>query len=118
MEQPMRYPDHISVYHKLGTKPKPGMDAFIFDVVILSELNQRIAARCFESCVYYDYRLGKKTPLKDFMVDVLGETWELQKAAKQANSARVQGLLDRVRMLEVESWDREDAVEDMGSSGR
>lgn len=114
----MRYPDHISVYHKLGTKPEPGMDAFIFDVVILSELNQRIAARCFEDCVYYDYRAGKKTPLKDFMVDVLGETWQLQEAAKQASSERVQGLLDRVRMLETESWDREGAIEDMGSSGR
>ena len=114
----MRYPDHITVYHKLGTKPEPGIDAFIFDVVILSELHQRVAARVYEDCVYYDYRAGKKTSLKPFMVDVLGETWELQEAAKRNNSERVQGLLERVRRLELDSWDREGAVEDMGSGGR
>ncbi|KAK5172912.1 uncharacterized protein LTR77_003034 [Saxophila tyrrhenica] len=115
---PMKYPDHVTVLHKLGTKPKPGMDAFIFDVVILSELHQRIAARVYEDCVYYDYRAGKKTSLKPFMVDVLSETWRLQEAVKQANSERVQGLLERVRKLEVESWDREGAMEDTGSAGQ
>lgn len=114
----MRYPDHITVYHKLGTKPERGIDAFVFDVVILSELNQRIAARVYEDCVFYDYRAGKKTALKAWMIDVLGETWRLQEQAKRVNSERVRGLLDRVRTLEVESWDREDAVEDMGSSAR
>jgi hypothetical protein len=116
--KPMRYPDHITVYHKLGTEPKADMEAFVFDVVILSELHQRIAARVFEDCVYYDYRAGKKTPLKPFMIDVLRETWRLQEEARQTNSERVQGLLDRVRQLEVDSWDREGAVEDMGPSGR
>ncbi len=113
----MRYPDHITVYHKVGTEPKPGMDAFIFDVVILSELHQRIAARCYEDCVYYNYQVGKKTALKPFMVDVLQETWRLQEEARRDNSQRVQRLLSRVRQLEIDSWDREDAVEDMGASG-
>lgn len=94
------------------------MDAFVFDVVILSELNQRIAARVYEDCVFYDYKAGKKTALKDWMIDVLAETWRLQEEAKLVNSERVRRLLDRVRTLEVESWDREGAVEDMGSSAR
>jgi hypothetical protein len=114
----MRYPDHITVYHKLGTKPKPGMDAFVFDVVILSELHQRIAARVYEDCAYYDYRAGKKTSLQPFMIDVLAETWRLQEEARGVNSRRVQGLLERVRVLEIESWDRKDAVENMGSTGQ
>jgi hypothetical protein len=114
----MRYPDHITVYHKLGTKPEAGKDVFIWDVVILSELHQRIAARVYEDCVYYDYRAGKRTPLKPFMVDVLGETWRLQEEAKRVNSQRVNGLLERVRKLELDSWDKEGAVEDMGSAGR
>ena len=107
----MKYPDHISVYHKLGKEPTDGTDAFPFDVVIISELHQRIAARVTEDVVYYDYRIGKKATLRPFMVNVLRETWRLQEEAKRANSERVSGLLDRVRRLEVESWDKEGAVE-------
>ena len=113
--QPMKYPDHISVYHKLGVEPKPGTDAFSFDALVLSELHQRAAARVTEDCVLYDYQKGKKTTFKPFMLEILRETWRLQEEAKHTNSARVQGLLDRIRTLEAESWDRADAVEDMGS---
>ena len=112
----MKYPDHITVYHKLGTEPKPGTDTFIFDVVIISELAQRIAARVTEDVVLFDYRTSKKTPMQPFMVEVLQETWRLQKEAKRTNGERVNGLLDRVRKLETDSWDREGAVEDMGSA--
>ena len=112
----MKYPDRISVYHKLGNEPKPGTTSFVINVVIMSELHQRIAARVTEETVLYDYRVGKKTALKPFMVEVLGETWRLQEEAKRVNSERVRGLLDRVRNLETESWDRKGAVEDMGSA--
>ena len=56
--------------------------------------------------------------MKPFMVDVLRETWKLQEHAKRINSERVRGLLGRVRKLETDSWDREGAVEDMGSAKR
>ena len=46
-----------------------------------------------------------------FMADVLRETWRLQEGAKRVNSAKVWDLLDQVRQLEKESWDRADAVE-------
>lgn len=112
----MKYPDNITVYHKLGTEPKPGTDTFIFDVVIISELAQRVAARVIEDVVLFDYRTNKKTPMQPFMVEVLQETWRLQEEAKRVNSGRVNGLLDSVRKLEADSWDREGAVEDMGSA--
>ena len=115
--QPMRYPDHISIYHKLGTEPTEGTDTFIMDVMIVSELHQRPAARCIEDCVLYDYRAAKKVALRPFMLDVLQHTWKLQEEAKRVNSERVYGLLDRVRQLEQNSWDREGAVEDMGTAG-
>lgn len=99
-------------------EPTPTTDAFAFDVVIISELHQRIAARVTEDCAMYDYRVGKKTTLKPFMVDVLRETWRLQEQAKQVNSERVRALLDRVRKLEIESWDREGAKENMGNANR
>ena len=114
----MKYPDHISVYHKLANEPTESTDGFIFDVLIMSELHQRVAARVTEDCPVYDYRIGKKATLPPLMIDVLRETWRLQEAAKQVNTQRVSDLSERVRKLELESWDREDAVEDMGSGSR
>ena len=112
----MTHPDHVTVYHKFNREPRQGMDTFDFDVLMLSELHQRPVARCVEDCVLYDYRQGKRTPLRPFMLEVLQQTWKLQEEAKQANGERVKSLLDRVRRLEVESWDRPDAVEDKGSA--
>ncbi|KAI7566182.1 hypothetical protein KC346_g21068, partial [Hortaea werneckii] len=115
---PMKWPDNISVYHKLRAEPTAGTDSFILDVLIMSELHQRPAARCIEDIVVYDYTVGKKTALRPFMLDVFKDTWQLQEEAKRENSARVYGLLDRVRQLEQDSWDRKDAVEDMGAGKR
>jgi hypothetical protein len=116
-QSPMMYPDHISVYHKLHSAPGE-TDALLLDVVILSELHQRPAARLFEDCALYDYRKGKKATMPPWMTDAFKETWRLQEEAKRVNSERVYGLLDKVRSLETESWDREGAVEDTGSAGR
>lgn len=116
IDQPMTWPDHVSIYHRLGTRPTEGTDTFDLHVVILSERHQRLAARVIEDCVLYDYRKGKKIPIRPFMLDVLQETWRLQEEAKRVNSERVIGILGRVRQLELESWDRADAVEDMGGA--
>lgn len=113
----MMYPDHISVYHKMHSAPGE-TDALMLDVIILSELHQRPAARLFEDCALYDYRKGKKATMPSWMTEAFKETWRLQEEAKRINSERVYGLLDKVRSLETESWDREGAVEDMGSAGR
>lgn len=111
----MEWPDRISVYHKLRSAPTASTDSFILDVLILSEKHQRPAARCVEDIVVYDYRQGKKSPLRDFMVEEFQETFKLQEEAKQRNEGRVRDLLDRVQKLESESWDRADAAEDMGA---
>lgn len=110
----MKWPDHISVYHKLAAEPTAETDSFILDVVILSELHQRPSARCVEDIVVYDYRAAKKAPLLPFMVEAFRETWKLQQEARRTNSDKVRSLLNEVRALEQESWDRPDAVEDMG----
>ncbi|KAK6397304.1 hypothetical protein LTR65_006278 [Meristemomyces frigidus] len=115
---PMTWPDRISVYHKLRAEPTSGTDSFILDVLIMSERHQRPAARCIEDIVVYDYRIGKKTPLKPFMIDVFRDTWRLQEDAKRTNSERVVQLLGRVRELEQNSWDRQDAVEDLGRDSK
>lgn len=114
----MKWPDHVTIYHKLRDEPTPQTDALVLDVLIMSEVHQRPAARCVEDIVVYDYRKGKKGPLKPFMLKAFQETWRLQEEAKRKNSARVNSLLERVRALEKATWDRPDAVEDMGSGSR
>ncbi len=94
--------------------PTASTDSFILDVIIMSERHQRVAARCVEDIVVYDYKAGKKTALRPFMVEAFREAFKLQEEARVINYERVKGLLEDVRALEAETWDKEGAVEDMG----
>ncbi|KAK2776331.1 hypothetical protein FQN53_002732 [Emmonsiellopsis sp. PD_33] len=119
---PMVSPDKITVYHKLS-RPQPppsspSHSSIQLDVLILSEAHQRPAARCHEDIVTYDYRLGRKVKtLPPFMLDQFQHTWELQQESRQVWRSKVKEIEGRVKALETSSWDRADAVEDMGSSG-
>ncbi|KAF2427738.1 hypothetical protein EJ08DRAFT_574934, partial [Tothia fuscella] len=111
---PMTWPDHITVLHKLHTKPEDNADHFVLDVLILSELHQRPAARCKEDIVIYDYRKGRKAALKPHMVEAFQKTFEYQEEARKRNSKRMEEISERVRELEEASWDRVGAVEKFG----
>ncbi|KAF1946571.1 hypothetical protein EJ02DRAFT_450310 [Clathrospora elynae] len=113
---PMKWPDRVTVLHKLHSNPTPSTDNFTLDVLILSEAHRRPAARCVEDIVVYDYKTAKKSTLPPFMVDKFRETFELQQQAKENNSRRVRQLLERVRELEKGSWDRVGAKENFGSA--
>jgi len=113
---PMTWPDRISVYHKLRSNPDKSSSSLVLDVTILSESRQRVAARCLEDVVVYDYKQGKKTTLAPFMLEQFRKTFELQEKARKENSAKVNSILDRVRVLEQQTWDRADAKEDFGSA--
>ncbi|KAL2860714.1 thioesterase family protein [Aspergillus lucknowensis] len=116
---PMQYPDKVTVYHKLVHDPSSSQTtqfAFHLQVMIISESRQRPAARCHEDLVTYDYKLGKKAAIPPFLMEQLKETWKLQEKAKSHWQQQILDIEARVRKLEVESWDREDAVEDMGSA--
>jgi len=111
---PMTWPDHISVFHKLRFLPKPTDTSFILDVMILSELHQRPAARCVEDIVVYDYRKGKKMALPPFLMDAFTQTWKEQEQAKTRCLKKIREIEHDVRKLEMESWDREGAIEEVG----
>ncbi|OAG39383.1 hypothetical protein AYO21_06399 [Fonsecaea monophora] len=115
---PMKWPDRVSVYHKLRYRPDESTDSLILDVLIMSEVRQRPAARCLEDVVVYDYRVGKKSTLEPFMLEEFKKTFDLQEAAKKENHAKIEWIEQRVRSLETGSWDRHDAKEDFGSAGR
>lgn len=87
--------------------------------MIVSEAHQRPAARCYEDIVTYDYKLGRKTQaLPPFMIDQFKAIWELQEKAKGTWQQRIIEIESQVRTLELESWDREGAVEDLGSAAK
>jgi hypothetical protein len=112
----MKYPDRVTVLHKLKDQPKSDADHFILDVLILSELHRRPAARCVEDIAVYDYKAARKSPMKPFMVKKLQETYELQEEAKRKYGNQIMDLIKRVQQLEQGSWDRPDAKEDFGSA--
>ncbi|RVX72506.1 hypothetical protein B0A52_03696 [Exophiala mesophila] len=115
---PMTWPDKISVFHKLRSRPDESTQSLVLDVMILSEAKQRPAARCLEDVVVYDYRVGKKSSLEPFMLNQFKKTFDLQEQAKKDNLAKIQQIEERVRKLEKASWDNPDAVEDMGSAAQ
>ncbi|KAL3425189.1 hypothetical protein PVAG01_04470 [Phlyctema vagabunda] len=114
---PMTWPDHISVFHKLRSLPQADDNSFILDVMILSELHQRPAARCVEDIVVYDYRIARPVALPPFVHKAFAEAFEEQEQARRVNEKKIKEIDDAIRKLELGSWDREDAKEDFGSAG-
>lgn len=112
--KPITWPDSISVYHKLRVPSSANADSFKLDAIILSERHQRVAARSTEDIVLYHYPSAKKIGLLPFMITAFQETSELQEKSRIQNSNKIEGLLQRVRTLELSSWDREDAKEHFG----
>jgi Thioesterase-like superfamily len=112
----MTWPDRISVFHKLRSRPDGNTESIILDVMILSEAKQRPAARCLEDVVVYDYRSSKRTTLPAFMLYQFQRTFDLQEATRAENEDKTHRLLGRVRELERNSWDIPDAQEDLGSA--
>ncbi|KAK4157536.1 thioesterase-like superfamily-domain-containing protein [Chaetomidium leptoderma] len=115
---PMVYPDKISVYHRLRSKPErdPAPSSFSLDCIVLSHRHRRVACRLQEDIVLYDYRQQGKASMPGFMLDQFEKTWELQEQETLRARMRIFGLHGAVADLESETWNRPDAVEDMGAS--
>ncbi|KAI1371334.1 thioesterase-like superfamily-domain-containing protein [Hypoxylon crocopeplum] len=111
---PMTYPDTISAYHKLRSLPSATDTSLVLDCVILSHGHKRVAARTEEDVVVYDYAAARKTPVPPFALDVFRDVWRLQEEQVRAARARIWELVGQVEGLEKETWDRADAVEDLG----
>ncbi|EFQ34166.1 uncharacterized protein GLRG_09310 [Colletotrichum graminicola M1.001] len=97
---PMAYPDHVTVLHKLVSKPTYGADYIFLEALLISHAHRRPSARCFEDIVVYDYKSAKRAPLKPFMVDRLRETYEAQEETRITCERKVQGLFEAVQRLE------------------
>ncbi|KAF8542870.1 thioesterase-like superfamily-domain-containing protein [Trichophaea hybrida] len=100
---PMEYPDRVSVYHKLRTA---GEDHFLLDVIILSEKHQRVAARCMEDIVVYNYKpsgpeqMPGKAPIPPFMGKVFADTVREQTEASSSAREAMGKIDERIDALE------------------
>lgn len=111
----MTYPDSISVFHKLSAPPGEG-SSFCLDVLIVSELHQRAAARAEEDIVVYDYKTGGKVEIQSFMRSAFERIWEEQESERRRVEKRKEEVEALVRELEKGSWDDPNAKEDMGGA--
>lgn len=106
------------MYHKLRLKPEASHTSLILDCVILSHRHRRVAARTEEDVAIYDYRAGRKTTMPPFVLDVFRDTWRRQEEEIGRARGRIWELIREVEALEKETWDREDAVEDLGAADK
>lgn len=83
---------------------------------MLSHNHRRIAARLYEDVSFYDYRIASKTQMPEFMREVLTDVWRQQQAEMVRARTRIWELAATVERLEKGTWDRADAVEDLGSA--
>lgn len=96
----MNYPDRATVLYKLVGRPDFSSDSLELEAAVYSETHQRVAARCIESTVIYDYRTAKKTPLPGFMVEKFQQTYDNQVEAKRHQYSQAQELSSAVEELE------------------
>lgn len=97
----MTFPDQVTVLHKLVTKPDNSSDKILMEAVAYSHKYKRPAARFFEDIAVYDYKAGKKAPLKPFMVDEMQVMYELQDQRRQQTERQVQEILRSLAELGV-----------------
>ncbi|KAI1464550.1 thioesterase-like superfamily-domain-containing protein [Daldinia caldariorum] len=114
---PMTYPDSISAYHKLRFQPSETDGSLVLDCIILSHRHQRVAATTEEDVVFYDYAIAKRTNIPSFALNKLRDVWRKQGEEMYRARARIAELVRSVEGLEKGTWDRKDAVEDLGGAG-
>lgn len=88
----------------------------MLDCIVLSHQHKRVAARLEEDIVVYDYRAAQKASMPGFMVELFDKTYRLQEDEIVRARTRIWDLIGAVEQLEKETWDRKDAVEDLGSA--
>ncbi|EFQ34198.1 hypothetical protein CGRA01v4_09804 [Colletotrichum graminicola] len=97
---PMKFPDRIHVLYKLNEPPTYDTTSLNLEAWVLSDQHRRIAARCIEETVIYDYAVGKKSMLKPFMIEKLQQTFLMQEKSREAFQAEAKQVIATVENLE------------------
>ncbi|KAG5665495.1 hypothetical protein KAF25_009620 [Fusarium avenaceum] len=96
---PLKFPDHITLVYKLLEEPTYESTSVKMEAWILSEQYRRVAARCIDDTVIYDYTTAKKSVLKPFMVDKLKHTFKLQQESQRKYTDEANRVIKAVEEL-------------------
>lgn len=88
----MTFPDQVTVLHKLVNRPDETTDRILMEAVAYSHKHKRVAAKFFEDIAVYDYKAGRKAPLKSFMVKEMETMYDLQAQRRQQTEQKVEEL--------------------------
>ena len=64
--------------------------------MICSETHRRVAARCFEELVFYDYDRGTSTEIPDYMLSQLIERYDKQELHMETTKGMKEGVQEFV----------------------
>ncbi|EGU74099.1 hypothetical protein FOXB_15378 [Fusarium oxysporum f. sp. conglutinans Fo5176] len=98
---PLEFPDHITVLYKLLEAPTNESTSLKMEAWILLEQYRRLAARCIDDTVIYDYTTAKKTVLKPFMVHKFQETFSMQQANQRKYTDQAKQAIQAAEELQI-----------------
>ncbi|TVY63659.1 hypothetical protein Focb16_v014289 [Fusarium oxysporum f. sp. cubense] len=98
---PLEFPDHITVLYKLLEAPTNESTSLKMEAWILSEQYRRLAARCIDDTVIYDYTTAKKTVLKPFMVEKFQQTFNMQQANQRKYTDQAKKAIQAAEELQI-----------------
>lgn len=101
--KPLVFPDRVTVLHKIQPLKESNPENFTLEVVILSEKNRRVAAKCLEDIVIYDYKVGGKAPMPDFLYQILLQVQNEQTEWQKKCLSRLQELDRAVSEIEQQN---------------
>ncbi|WZH43047.1 thioesterase-like superfamily-domain-containing protein [Fusarium acuminatum] len=101
-DMPLKFPDHITLVYKLLEEPTYESTSLKMEAWILSEQYRRVAARCIDDTVIYDYTTAKKSVLKPFMVDKLKHTFKSQQESQRKYTDEANRVIKAVEELKMQ----------------
>lgn len=111
----LKYPDTVSTYHKLQAVPSEKDKIIFMNGIVISHKQRRVVAATRETAILFDHFHNRKRIFPSFMLDVFEKLWRQQEDEAKAARERIYELIRSVRKFEKQTWDKEGAVEDMGS---
>ncbi|KAI1455381.1 hypothetical protein F4805DRAFT_271648 [Annulohypoxylon moriforme] len=112
---PLKYPDIVSAYHKLQSLPTSKDKIIFINSIVISHRQKRVGAATRETVVLFNHLVNQKTTIPPFMLNMFQDIWHQQEAEEKRARERIFELTREVRKFEKQTWDREGAVEDMGT---
>ncbi|KAM0424164.1 hypothetical protein ACHAPT_010533 [Fusarium lateritium] len=98
---PVTHPDQISVYHKILEPPTLDSDHIRLEAIIMSETHRRVAARCYEDIVIYDYKRAEKTTLKEYQVKDLANIYRSQQDNVKIADKEIDDFMKKISNIEA-----------------